>query len=57
MVALSIGGFNRILIDFLVGFSVDFSVRVSLDCLSVGFRLVRRTWLLDTDISTVESVN
>jgi hypothetical protein len=32
MVALSIGGFSRILVDL-----VDLSVHVSVDCLQVGF--------------------
>jgi len=49
MVALSIGGFCRILVDLAdlpVNFSVDFSVRVWVDCLPVGFWLVIRTWLV-----------
>ena len=46
------GGFNRILVDlvdlvglpagFLVDFLVDFSVRVLVDCIPLGFQLVGR---------------
>ena len=46
MVALSIGGLSRILVDLAdmpVDFSVDFSVRVWVDCLPVGCWLVGRT--------------
>jgi len=42
LVVLSIGGFSRILVD-LVDLLVDFSVRVSVDCIPVGFWLVSRT--------------
>jgi len=42
LLALSIGGFSRILVD-LVDLAVDFSVRVSVDCIPVGFWLVGRT--------------
>ena len=48
MVALAIGGFSRILVDFSADFpvdlSVDFSVRVSVDCLAVGVQLVSKTF-------------
>jgi len=46
MLALSIGGVSRILVDlvdlpvnFSADYSVDFWVRVSVDCLPVGFDL------------------
>jgi len=36
MVALLTGNFSRILVDFCVDISIDFSVPVSVDCLPVG---------------------
>jgi hypothetical protein len=51
MVALSIGGFSRILVDCSVDFSVDFSVRISVGWLSVGFDLSVGLDRVDTAIS------
>jgi len=52
VVALSIGGFSRILVD-LADLPVDFSVRVSVDCIPVGFWHVGRTHF-DTVIPSFE---
>ena len=49
MVALSIAGLSRIFVDLAdlpVDFLVDFSVRIWVDCLTVGFWLVGRTCLV-----------
>jgi len=53
MVPLWIGVLRRILVDLAdlpVDFSVDFLVRVWLDCLPVGFWLVCRSWLVDFSV-------
>jgi len=59
MVALSIGGFSRILVDLVdlpVDFSVDFLVLVSQGCLSVGFNLSVGLDRVDTAISPFSNI-